>query len=1066
MKRILSLIMSIAVILSVSPLTFAEENYGENIALGKSVYSDTPYGSGFDGKCITDGDLMTDGAVADSPSGDVRNGWRNYMIVDLGETYELSRVIIRTRRQIDAAWARLGFMAVAANNPDFSDGVKLGSKDTAGEFMSDMNSRVNNVKARYVMVVNTVGYGHFAIAELEVYGDLYTGEGSGDFEDVTTQTQKNATKLLFNLGIMDGVDKTTFGSPMLITRAEAAELICKFARVSAGVNTDTIFNDVKADNPYSGYIKAGVDFGFISQAEMYRPDDYILDSEFLKMVLCINGYLMKPVTSEGYPQNIYSLASSTDLTKGTTGCLSGSYINRSDAAIVLYNALIGKSFEFKGEEYSESEETLLKKLYDCVLMRGIVTGNGASKLDEKREGVYLNTIELDNVEYSDQSGSGLSFLGEAVYFILDEDENVTGIWEDSTKTSKVKIYSEDIETASFGEIKTRIGDKLTRYKIDAHPYKIYNDVADSTVTTASLKPKNGYLTLVDNDKDGVYEIVKIYKPEILLVDSVNSDEISKKLLISGADGEKLTINYGNLSVIRNDGKATNSSKIKPGELIYAYISAGEELVRIQLQSSWQSGTVKSVGEEINISGTNYETTEYFREKFSSLGIGKDIKFYLDENNKVVYIVDDALLQKSEIMAVIQRFIVDDVEDFSNVKVYDSDKKFRELKITDTVAVDGKKKSVSQLAAMDSSYFEGKLAIIKISDTGEIRSIVTENDTNGELAPTNKNLANSYRANAGIYSGTTLVMPITDDVPVFTIPVDGQGRPHTSSDFTNLYNVTDLRMTYGVRTKFGSSGSEIGIYGANEFDEPTALLRKCVYTAQSAEYGAITGYLATDCMVFEKAVKSADPDGEVYYELSGYDILTGTKKTIELKKGLNKVINTFKIRNASWYSDEVPEEYMPDEATWLTELKLLEGYMVNQYFLMNIEELKKGDIIRYSNGSYANISELELIVENTPVTSAKCKVVYAAGDLPDTIMATVRMQYALAKEVKDGHIRFEATEGVDETLDLSFFDSNIIVVDGDIIESYPIASAGVCIDSGDRIVVYSNAGYHKSIVVYK
>ena len=65
MKRILSLILSIAVILSVSPLTFAEENYGDNIALGKPVYSDTPYGSGFDPECITDGNLMTDGAVAD-----------------------------------------------------------------------------------------------------------------------------------------------------------------------------------------------------------------------------------------------------------------------------------------------------------------------------------------------------------------------------------------------------------------------------------------------------------------------------------------------------------------------------------------------------------------------------------------------------------------------------------------------------------------------------------------------------------------------------------------------------------------------------------------------------------------------------------------------------------------------------------------------------------------------------------------------------------------------------------------------------------------------------------------
>lgn len=1066
MKRILSLILTIAVILSVSPQTFAEENYGDNVALGKPVYSDTPYGQGFDVKFITDGDLMTDGAVSDTASGDVRNGWRNYMIVDLGEPYEINRVIIRTRRQIDAAWARVGFMAVAANNPDFSDAVKLGSKDTAGDFKSDMNAKVKNVKARYVMVVNMVGSGHFAIADLEVYGDAYTGEGNGDFDDVTTQSQKNATKLLFNLGIMNGIDKTTFGVPLLMTRAEAAELICKFAGVSAGAVQDTVFADVKADNPYSGYIQAGVDYGFISSAEVYRPDDYVLDCEFLKMVLCINGYLMKPVTSEGYPQRIYTLASSVDLAKGTTGCGNGSYISRADAAIVIYNALIGKIFEFKGESYSESEETLLERFYDCRLMRGIVTGNGASKLDEKRDGVYLNTIELDNVDYSDESGEGLGFLGESVYFILNEDDSVTGIWEDTTRTSKVKIDVEDIETADFNIIKTRINDKLKKYNIDDHPYKIYNDVADASVTEASLKPENGYLTLVDNNNDGVYDIIKIYKPQIMLVDSVNSDETSKKLLISDKDGESLSVNYGNLAVIRSDGKAANTGKIKAGELIYAYVSADEELVRIQLQSPWQSGTVNSVGEDINISGTVYETTEYFRRKFTSLEIGKDIKFYLDENNRVVYIIDDNVLQKSEIMAVIQRFIVDDVEDISNIKVYDTDKKFRELKINGTVSVDGDKKSVSQIAALGSGYFEGKLAIIKLSDSGEIRSIVTENDINGELAPTNKTLANSYRGNAGIYSGTSLILPISDGIPVFTIPVDAQGRPHTSSDFTNNYNVTDLRSTYGVRTKFGSDGNAIGVYGENEFGEATALVRKNVYTESSVEYGVITNYFEANCMVFDKAVKSAGADGELYYELTGYDIITGTRTTIQLKQGLNKIVNTFKLRNASWYSSEIPEEYMPNEATWLNDLKLVEGNMLNDYFLMNIEDIKKGDIIRYSKGSYDKFSELELIVDNINIDSSKCKVVYAAGDLPDTILSTVRMQYALAKETKDGHITFEASEGVNETLDLSFFQGNIVVVDGDIIESYPMTSAGVCIDSDDRIVIYSNEGYHQSIVVYK
>lgn len=314
MKKLLSLLLALAMLMSLSPLTFAADaSYGVNVALGKKVDFPGGWTANFVPQNLTDGNPATT-AACNSSQDIMIGGTGMWMVVDLGGLYELERVILHTRHDLDAAWARQGLGVAYGVEPDYSDMTELGRKPSAGDFKSTLNVKVPDAPvARYVaMFCFAAGAGNVA-GELEVFGSPYSGESTGDFEDLKTPAQKNAVKLLHNLGIMEGVSKTEFGVDNLITRAEGAKIICKVAGLPEPAGYRDEFLDVTADNPYAAYIQAGVDYGFISKDTHFRPDDYLLGYELLKMILCVNGHYEKPANTNVYPSKILQIAKDLEL---------------------------------------------------------------------------------------------------------------------------------------------------------------------------------------------------------------------------------------------------------------------------------------------------------------------------------------------------------------------------------------------------------------------------------------------------------------------------------------------------------------------------------------------------------------------------------------------------------------------------------------------------------------------------------------------------------------------------------------------------------------------------------
>ncbi len=1066
MKRIISLILFLVFVLSITPLAIAEEDYGENLCLGKEAYADTIYQdqAGFLAIHANDGNENTMTATG-SNSADVRNGFQNYVVIDLGEVYKLNRVIVRSRRDLDAAWARQGFAAYLANKADFSDAVQIGVKDFAGEFKSDLEIDLKEpYSARYVIAANVNKTSSITVAEIEAYGEETALGGKVEYSDLNG-TAKNAATLLQALGVMDGVSDTEFGAANLITRGEAAMYMCKYAQIPVGAVNDTSFEDVDSTHPYAPYIYAGRDYGIISVDTHFRPDDYLKGYELIKMILCINGYY--PFTQNGtiYPTNIIDAAMMIDLLDNLeSDCLS--YISKSDAAVLMYNALISTTYEYKNNKFTAGSKTLLEKLHGCKLMRGVLRGNGATQLDVANSGVVKENVNIDGVQYLDQSGTSMMYIGEMVYFMVDDERNIHALWTDEQRCNTVTIFDHEIEKADFNTIEVYSGNKTKKYKIDAHPYTLFNGVADSSITELDLIPANGYLTLVDNDNDNVFEVIRIYKPEIIYVSATSIDEETSEINISDASGAVKSITPDYVRVANTSGNELSIGKIKPGKLIYWYESRNGKILNVEIQDAAIEGTITSTGSDyVSVNNEEYELSTYFKNTFLPVEIGKNAKFFLDKNDRLIYMMDEGVGKATDFLAIVRKAIINPDDGINSFDIYDENKQFRSLQLADKVMVNETRKDLHQIQALGRGYFEGKLVLITVNGDGLVKTIITEDYAGGDIYKSSVTLNDSYRGNSGFYAGTKLVLPISDNVPYFTLPIDtSTGRPGTGAKFERLYNVQNLSSAFNLRARLGANN--IRIYGLNEFGEATALINRCYYSPESSTYGVISSYSSQGAMVFDSYEINSNADGEIFYTLNGYDLATGRARKVQTNVGLNKVVNTFKIRNIDWFeSENIPEAYLPD-STWMQDTKILYKEKVNSYFLDDITTLQKGDIIRYDNAGYDGVSQLEVIVKNIDFDESKCKVVYNAGDAPETIMATYRLQYALAEWVKDGHIKFLYQPGIYETLDLSVFGGSILVLEDGYFQTYPATSAGVCISPGDKIVVYTNASYHKSIIVYK
>ncbi|MBQ4630618.1 MAG: hypothetical protein IJB70_06525 [Clostridia bacterium] len=445
------------------------------------------------------------------------------------------------------------------------------------------------------------------------------------------------TTLLYDLGVV-GFDKP---SDIAVTRAEFTRYAMKLADIPVTPHVGTVFSDVTDSNPDYNYIMSAVDFGMISKAESYRPNDTVTLSEAIKIIVTLLGYDYMAEVKGGYPQGYLQTARDIELLDGV-GDTNGE-INQPECSLILCNALNIPLPEITYTEngatqYRKGSETILRSWRGIKTVNGIVDGNAYYSVANS-DGLGEGRVSINGEVYNSGKINTNSLFGYDVEAYVDIDTN-TVVSCSITESNKVlSIYAEDIvsyNNRKFVYTDANGKDKTVSIGMDTD---IFLNGKMFAFDSAKAIPESGSLTFIaPNGSDWTTLLIKSYKTTVVdrisKSDNIYIDKYSPdnnlyldpdetEIIITNQNGEKLTVD-----------------SITIGDVLCAAISDDGKIAEIILVRDSFRGTYSGYGNGyIQIDGTNYKLSSSISEKVSDIiTLGKDATFKLDADHRVADII--------------------------------------------------------------------------------------------------------------------------------------------------------------------------------------------------------------------------------------------------------------------------------------------------------------------------------------------------------------------------------------------------------------------------------------------
>ena len=1080
MKRIMALVLACIMLLPVHVVLAEDSSQGQvNIAAGRSISASTQYSDGTAPKYATDGDEGTIYHNGSQEVGDLING-NQVLLLDLGADYNVSRVVVKSRRDLDQAPMRTGWIVEAACLPSFKDAVIIGEKPNPGDFKSDLTINFKEpLKARYISVRSINDF--FCIAELEVYGEKYAGKVAPVFGDVGDRDY-NAVQLLYNLGVMSGISQTEFGTKNLIRREEAAKIVAQAGGIAPSATTTSYFEDVKDDNVYLAYINACVEKGIISNASTFRPRDYVKGVELLKMLEAAMDYNDILDCFGEYPQNVVELASELEITKGVE-FLSNEPISKVDAAKIIYNALLTNVSVIEGAAgtksgfvvlYSEGE-SLIKKAFGYSLKKGIISENGITSLYEEND-LGINCVKINNEKYYDENGSLFDFIGQAVYYITDDENNILSGWEDKQRNDVYVVYTKDIDmentTISMISVLDE-EDETTEYDLEDMLCVLKNGVAFNDFDKDALDFVNGKIELIDNNGDGIIDVLHIWEPQVIVADSAKQNE--GRVFISGLNGTGVDIsNYKRLRA-RANGRPTDIGEVSTGNLVYAYVSENKESVCVDVIKNSVSGVVTNIStNSFSVDNTDYGFSDYYllnKDKMENLTLGKKATFILDEHDSLVWIDSADLGMEEDVLGFIQAFDVAKGYKNSFVKIYNENSKFETLELADKIKIDGTvytQSDINEVLTQNQSIYAGKVVLYRVNSDGQVRYMDTENydrvkEADSKLVDMGVSLTDgSCRVPDGIYSSHKMMLPILSDFPMFVIPTDRNMKPLINKEYEMFYNVSTVNSKI-PNGEVRLSG-ETRFFGKDEFGSPSLGVNLYVIDESLSSVGFIKS-VYTDGFIVDSVTKKLNSDKEVCYSVTGFDLAEKRKRTLVLSEDMTKVLDSYRIY-ADSNNPDLSEAEKPNSA-WFTTFRLINSEAdltgIDKY-MSDVNTLKRGDIVRLEV-SGSEVTALECVFKYNK-NDPEYKIHYSAGDLYMDVRSTFRLNCAQVQSYKKNILTINSQSSGTESLNCANVTGGFYVCTDKRIIKCELSDIASYLGEDSQVVVITKAGRAHSIIAFQ
>ncbi len=443
-----------------------------------------------------------------------------------------------------------------------------------------------------------------------------------------------------------------------VTRAELASILRKIIHTPALADATLPITDMETGDPLYGDVAAAIGAGLFRAPEsgLFRPEEPAFAYQLVSSLLDILGY--RPSIGDGKD---WAAANKLGLLRGLSiGEMD--VLNCGQAAKICYNAMdIPMMIQTKYGENAEWKVADSKRIYTeywhAVSATGIVDGNEKTGLTAE-SGLKEGWISIGQKPYQLGETNADSLLGYRVEYWYTEDDTLVYL-QKLSENRTLKIAADDIADAKREKIVyyPDADGREREAKLAGDVDVIYNDRALFDFTAADLKPKSGFLTLIDADNDNLYEVVKVYEyvnyyvtaldqTNQLLTDGLRMETVDFK------DNGRLCVDIKSFQAQSGEYYPADFTRLTVKNVVSVMESRDKECVTAIVSSDKAGGTVTAVREKngkqyVTVGETEYAVSDDFKGQYDA-GNKKAIKietglaatFYLDFSGEIAFVSTD------------------------------------------------------------------------------------------------------------------------------------------------------------------------------------------------------------------------------------------------------------------------------------------------------------------------------------------------------------------------------------------------------------------------------------------
>lgn len=474
-------------------------------------------------------------------------------------------------------------------------------------------------------------------------------------EDAPVQLTEEEFLLIEKLEAL-GAITNSYSADKFVTREDMAEIIAHYMKLSVvnGNASKSPFYDVSPKSEAYGAIKALYDLGVISGDGNlnFNPDRFVTYDEALVFLVNAVGHKIFASREGGYPTGYHRVAIRHGMLKELSVKNGTDYVKLTDVYRMMDAALSAASVEttYYGDgdiHYTLSNtETFLSNIYGIKKYRGVVTGNENTRLTTPDSSLNDEQIEIDGVVYDTPGYTYSYFLGYGVDYYLKTNSatDIELIYVEETKkaNSVIRIDAEDIDTAKTTSERIYYEDEDEKeYHIDLLLGfdAIYNNQSWTGYGSMStLLPTDGYVEALDNNDDGVYDLLFVYEYESYVVSGVDSyneiiyEKTANTPISLDSDAHKVNIYHGN-----NTKDKAEFNDLSANQVVTVMRSKGtNKIISVYISNKTVSGKITGYQSDLGyLVEDNYYEAHPDYVAAEPLSVGLTGTFYLDINDKIV-----------------------------------------------------------------------------------------------------------------------------------------------------------------------------------------------------------------------------------------------------------------------------------------------------------------------------------------------------------------------------------------------------------------------------------------------